>query len=892
MPLFSTRSSPKRNSAVIQYDEGVSAQGVCCPERTCLSADSSSLHTLSPTDGIIITYFLPLTDIRHDGSGPKLLRSDEPLESEPKGNRVISKLPDYITRSFKIDPPLGFICVDNFTVDGTKRNEGKGRLPLLCAYSSKAAFVLDISYSIMTDQYSNGDVEGCVDGVIEPFETHLLSSKLTSVKILRIRAAPQSCMIGGGVYETLNPRGAMVMLTNEFSLVVHHGIGNGFNASKSSSSSNLSCGNVSVPLSYRTEEVQDGDHFVDFSFLPSSPKGVGSAYNAMTVALTTRTGSIFLASPILFHGTVIPRNDVQASMNYLEQEIARGENQNNQVNSIEGAMWRRNRAALQFLVDAFGSPTQSSQSSYYLTAKVVEGGTRCGTTWPVCIQGPLCTGEIYDYEEDDAEEEEDYENIYPFRVSCMEAMVTMLSVDSIAGVVLSGRRRSGHFLTYVMFPSGTNVTPRFSFESKQDADVLNHDMHNSAVVADKIFIDIGHDHNVDQEATEKEFVIVNNNFVRSDHEDGRDMALLLDPVNKMMIHHVSRYGIFTIISDAFEVTGRTILAMMSENKLDQFHHKKVKVNAWPSMEIVINEHGESIHGALSGAVVIGDAQFGHILVATLSKGASISVLNLSAAQYLHEAYGKVNAEKGCNDVAPSGTGSEDDGALKTMESIPPLHELIAPLFQKITMAVSNMSKVVGGATSPKEISAGGVANFLETKERCAKDVFFPLIELNGLFTARLKYLQDMRLHQEMQISQITQNIEALISHTKTQREAVKSAEKTSEMLINRSATILSAMRNKVPAITNAEREYFDQIRRCDAQCSKWASLLEQMDSITTVLRERIDGSAAYQLNLSSEQLTACIDLLNGQKVLLARNAPVLKECSESIQGILAQSGIA
>jgi len=108
----------------------------------------------------------------------------------------------------------------------------------------------------------------------------------------------------------------------------------------------------------------------------------------------------------------------------------------------------------------------------------------------------------------------------------------------------------------------------------------------------------------------------------------------------------------------------------------------------------------------------------------------------------------------------------------------------------------------------------------------------------------------------------------------------------SEMLVNRSAAILSTMRNRVPAITKAEREYFEQIRRCDAQCLKWATLLEQMNSNSSALRERIGSS--YQVNLSSEQCSACVDLLNGQKVLLERSASVLKECGESIRRMISE----
>lgn len=860
---------------------------------TCLTADSSSIHTLSPTDGIITTYFLPLTDNipppskgQHDSS-----ETYEPTsENESRIHRVVSKLPSHIIQSFRLDPPLELICVDNFLIEGRmKEVNGKGRLPLLCAYNGRAAFVLDISYSSNTwtdDESSSNhprEAQGYVDEIMEPFETHLLSSKLaSSPKILRIRSAPQSVYLGGGVYETLNPRAAMVMLTDEHSLVVHHGISE-ISITPTTRLSNGG-GYISIPFSIRMEDVEGGDPLVDFSFVPSSPKGMISVFNAMTVVLTTRSGCLYLVSPILFHGTVLPTKDIHACMSHLEQELAQVQIDHPLVNTIEGATWRRNRAALQFLVDAFGSSpatTQTHPNNYYLTAKIFEGGARCGTAWPVSIQGPLCSREIYN----EPKKQQDV----PCRVSCMEVTTSTMSMGTLSNAILSGHRNlqykssihgryeekhSDDFVNFVVFPSATY--PRFAFESKTDGDMLNHLMHHSTVIADKIYIDTEDEHNDNNEATENEFAIVTNDYL----SNGRDISIVVDPVNKNIIHHVSRYGVYTIKSNAFEITGQKILSIMNEKKVEPLHHADIKVSAFPSIEVVSNKNGDCVNGKLSGAVVIGDAQYGHLLVVTLEGGPSrIAILNLSVAQYLHE-----------NQIEKSESVASDD-ILTTMESISPLHEIIAPLFEKITVALTNMSKIVGGSTSPKDISAGGVALFLERKENSGKNIVSPLIELSGLIKARVKFLQDMRAHQEQQLSQLSDKIEALKRHAKSQYDVVKAAEMTSDMLINRSAKVLSAMRNRAPAVTHSEREYFDQIRRYDVQSSKWTSMLEQMDSMSMALQERIDDSP-YQLKLSLEQRTACVDLLNGQKVLLERNASELQKCGQSIRGLLTESGIA
>ena len=121
----------------------------------------------------------------------------------------------------------------------------------------------------------------------------------------------------------------------------------------------------------------------------------------------------------------------------------------------------------------------------------------------------------------------------------------------------------------------------------------------------------------------------------------------------------------------------------------------------------------------------------------------------------------------------------------------------------------------------------------------------------------------------------------------TKQRAV-AAEKNSELLSQRSATVLAGARDLLPTITEAEHRYFQQIRRYAGFCDKWEKSVEQLSLQSGALCGRMevgeDGSGARcEVRLGERELMLCHDLLHGQDMLLKRSARTVEEMERRVQ---------
>jgi hypothetical protein len=243
---------------------------------------------------------------------------------------------------------------------------------------------------------------------------------------------------------------------------------------------------------------------------------------------------------------------------------------------------------------------------------------------------------------------------------------------------------------------------------------------------------------------------------------------------------------------------------------------------------------------------------------------SMEAINITAAQYLQEASKLASKNVAERALIPlSSAQTESDEALKAMESVPPLHELIAPIIQDISSGLAGMGKIVGGATRPQDATPGTVATVLDTKASCEKEVILPLKQLHRLSTARRQLLQDMYESQMNQIEQLRNMVDTLRERMDATNDKKAVAEANATALSQRSAAVLSAARDLVPTITEAEHEYYMQLKRYDASSKKWQGHIDTMKKRADKLCDTA-GSNPCALEISADDMTHMTELLKGQ----------------------------
>ena len=244
-------------------------------------------------------------------------------------------------------------------------------------------------------------------------------------------------------------------------------------------------------------------------------------------------------------------------------------------------------------------------------------------------------------------------------------------------------------------------------------------------------------------------------------------------------------------------------------------------------------------------------------------------MNMTAAIYLNEAKNQLDLEKEMP-IEISDAEKESNAALRAMDSVLPLHEQIKPHFDQISSGLSNMSKIVGGSTNPRDASPGMLATFLTTKQSMEQDIVLPLKKMHALVETRQKYLDTIKDHQLKQL----QNLQTMVKKLKDQMQTISKKkimlESNTQLLSERSAAVLAAARDLSPNITEAEHQFFKDVQRYEASCEKYEAALEEIRAQTSSVGKDIKNGVKIDVTLTPGQKTLCDQLLDGQHALLQK----------------------
>ena len=402
--------------------EGISTKNNSVRQLSCLSPDGKSVHSLYA--GYIETHSLPL-----EGS------TDDEIVVRNMPVMVRTRLPQRVLTALTIESALELVCVE---ADAVPINPSplKKLIPLLCLYTRKNLFLIQISHPPTTVGVAQGELLS----VLEPFESILLQS--SAIEIIRLRPAPQRYM----GFACLCPRASMALLVkdtsiNEFRIVLHHGNGR-----------------LTTPLEFSLENVGEVNSICDFCFGQSNELALLAT---ISVYLLQQGGNILAASPILFHGTVVSVAVARDALEYLDDLI---------VSEKRDAQYRRAKAAQYMILQAFGDVTEKDDFDS-ISAQVGVGGANHATKWPVQIQGPVIISPF-------TEPDDEYKAL---------AIENFFSMDLVGLVIAREGNRCDFCVT-----SPSALLPRTSYESIDnpwDTDVLNEDLKDLGAVIERIEVD-------------------------------------------------------------------------------------------------------------------------------------------------------------------------------------------------------------------------------------------------------------------------------------------------------------------------------------------------------------------------------------------------------------------
>ena len=347
---------------------------------SCQSPDALAIHTLLDIKNgttVIQTNTLPLN---HESS-----------------KTIHTNLPSWLNAAFEIDPPCELLCVDNDTTsssslkslvsnveESTDTTDRKILLPLLCVYTMKSVYILQLSVLPIYNSSNPADIiRGQIESIHEPFESYLQTQKEEHndyhLYIQRVRSAPYTQL--SNTFGTNNimmynlspfiPRGCIAVLIsskkkkktstykfvddsdsenendieeaelNHSQLVLYHGVDNDETYGDKNDDElrqirhRLEKSNIRNVTKKKKQfhnitatEMNTLETIVDFTFLPSfastSPTSSSSSscslWNGMTIALSSREGDLYTMTPVVFHGMAIPKHILLDALNHLQKQ--------------------------------------------------------------------------------------------------------------------------------------------------------------------------------------------------------------------------------------------------------------------------------------------------------------------------------------------------------------------------------------------------------------------------------------------------------------------------------------------------------------------------------------------------------------------------------------------
>lgn len=524
------------------------------------------MHSLHSSNRMIETHTLPLAGTVQESMNAAADDDDDSTMTNHLRSVIIqTRLPDHVVAALQRNPALELLCVDVNRDFGSRRN-----------YSSaggtkrrlpKLCLYTSKDVFVLEMGYSeDGDYgqEGVVEGTclsVTEPFDSLLLGNATTMTIIKIRQAPQQAH----GYTMMCPSEAMAMLTHDTTVNEYSlTLHHGTDDDESSSMSSLT-----TPLVYGVEELDEQmDRLTDFCFLQSNAFPLLSN---MSVAFLKATGEVFQASPILFRGTIVPQETVTESMHYLQAQI--------EGHDATTARGRQLLRARQYLIDCFPDENRNVGRHTFVTGQQ----RTAAFTWPAQMQGPVL---LLPESSDDSES----------KAMCIEIFPS----GDLCGLVVG---HDGYQIEFGLL-SPTLFIPRFQYEDPRDTQKLDQDLKWGAIVT-----------RVDLQEEE------------SDHHPSCPcLALIRDPIMQTVVHYVTPSGVKSISSNALRVASNR--AMGSKTSDGVFSPPSNRTNApakttgWSCLEV---SNLDSVHRVVVGAVVSGDVQFGHVLVARLSDGNMVRI---------------------------------------------------------------------------------------------------------------------------------------------------------------------------------------------------------------------------------------------------------------------------
>jgi hypothetical protein len=241
-----------------------------------------------------------------------------------------------------------------------------------------------------------------------------------------------------------------------------------------------------------------------------------------------------------------------------------------------------------------------------------------------------------------------------------------------------------------------------------------------------------------------------------------------------------------------------------------------------------------------------------------------------------------------------GTPSQGSGAaeqeLRALQDTSPLFEIVDPLMKKVISGLSGMGKVVGSSTPTTAVTPELLAAAVTVKERCDKEIFLPIVEMYEQVRAKRKELAVRYENQVGQLKALKENISKLKERSNAIHEKAEVVGINAKSLAQRSASVLQSSNDLLPTITQAEFDYFQELKRLDLKTREWEQEFERLNMKVSTVCDSIEGGA-ISLQLDPALVGHSHSLLKASETMMKKQKVRLRESEFRVDELADVAGI-
>ncbi len=266
---------------------------------------------------------------------------------------------------------------------------------------------------------------------------------------------------------------------------------------------------------------------------------------------------------------------------------------------------------------------------------------------------------------------------------------------------------------------------------------------------------------------------------------------------------------------------------------------------------------------------------------------ALESINVTSLKYLSEAT-LVSKDREALNRGNHSVSTENETNIAKLSAF---STITAPMISEIFNSVASIGKLSGSSKMVRDAGAAEVALLISMKEKIdgARILLLALGQKTNEKKNELRKNLEGQQKQLEKIRRASNEIKTRLSEFDARKTALES---NSKILASRCAAVLEASRDLAPSMSQAESDYFNQLKRWETQVSQWKESASDVISRSKNMQRSWSKDTETKVDLSEEEYENCRRLLIGMDNYLLNSKVTMEKLRRKVLLEADRAGVA